>query len=162
MPMMFLTNRDSPSDEVAGMEMGADGYLKKPIVPRVVAAHVKAMLRRIDAEAAADEEPEDEREDIPQGKSHPDFRVDTSETVIYYKGIQLELSRGQYTILSKMIPQPRRVFPVEVMLDWVNPDGTATEQSVYSYIYRLRQILKSVAPGERFFRNHHHNGYSLI
>jgi hypothetical protein len=47
-----------------------------------------------------------------------------------------------------MMQQPRRVFQPDMILDWINPDGTTTEQSPYSHSYRLRRVLEGVAPGE--------------
>ncbi|WP_212758122.1 response regulator [Usitatibacter palustris] len=46
MPVLILTARDEDFDHVLGMEIGADDYLIKPVAPRVLLAHVKAMLRR--------------------------------------------------------------------------------------------------------------------
>jgi two-component system catabolic regulation response regulator CreB len=165
--VMFLTNRETEADEVAGLEMGAEGYLKKSIGLRAVVAHVKSMLRIIESRAAAiaaaksqedDEEAEFEIKDQP----HPDFRVDTKNLAIYYKGIRLELTASQYAILSRMVQQPRRVFSPDMILDWINPDGTATERSPYNHIFRLRRILERVAPEEKFLKTHPTNGYSLI
>src|SRR6185369_3367830 len=45
-PIIFLTARDDPDDIVTGLGMGADDYLTKPPVLKVVAAHVDAVLRR--------------------------------------------------------------------------------------------------------------------
>lgn len=45
-PVLILTARDEDFDHVLGMEIGADDYLVKPVAPRVLLAHVRAMLRR--------------------------------------------------------------------------------------------------------------------
>jgi DNA-binding NarL/FixJ family response regulator len=42
-PVMFLTSRTAEMDVVRGLELGADGYLKKPISPTTVSAHVNAI-----------------------------------------------------------------------------------------------------------------------
>jgi DNA-binding response OmpR family regulator len=134
-PVVFLTCRDSDVDVVVGLELGARGYLKKPLGPRIVAARVKALLRSLEPKAAAaatkpqeedDKEAEFEIKDQPQ----PDFRIDEKAKAIYYNRIRLELTVSQYAILSRMVRQPRRVFPPDMILDWINPDGTATEYSV--------------------------------
>jgi two-component system catabolic regulation response regulator CreB len=162
-PVMFLTNRETEADEVAGLEMGAEGYLKKSIGLRAVVAHVKSMLRIIEFKAAAaatkpqdedDEEAEFEIKDQPQ----PDFRIVEKANVIYYKVIRLELTATQFIILSNMVQHPRRRFPPDEILEWINP----TDQSVYSHIHRIRRVLAEVAPEEKFIRTHPTNGYSLI
>lgn len=45
-PILMLTAREEDSDQVAGLEMGADDYVKKPVEPRVLLARIRALLRR--------------------------------------------------------------------------------------------------------------------
>lgn len=45
-PILMLTAREGDSDEVEGLEIGADDYVKKPIEPRVLLARIRALLRR--------------------------------------------------------------------------------------------------------------------
>jgi DNA-binding response OmpR family regulator len=43
---MMLTVRSSEEDEVQGLDLGADDYLKKPFSPRALLARVRSLLRR--------------------------------------------------------------------------------------------------------------------
>lgn len=52
-PIAVLSERSDPFDQVIGLEMGADNYLAKPLDPRVVLAHVEALLRRTERESKA-------------------------------------------------------------------------------------------------------------
>ncbi|PTN37770.1 winged helix-turn-helix domain-containing protein [Desulfonatronum sp. SC1] len=47
-PILILTARDDDMDQVAGLEIGADDYVKKPVLPRVLLARIRALLRRFD------------------------------------------------------------------------------------------------------------------
>jgi two-component system catabolic regulation response regulator CreB len=106
LPLMFLTSRTTEMDEVRGLELGADGYLKKPISPTTVSAHVKAgaILRRSATAAApaAKSGVKTAREDAEEAdfeikdQLHPDFRIDEKAEVIYYNRIRLELTASQY------------------------------------------------------------------
>lgn len=49
-PILMLTALDDDMDQVVGLEMGADDYVKKPVVPRVLLARIRALLRRFDKE----------------------------------------------------------------------------------------------------------------
>jgi DNA-binding response OmpR family regulator len=49
-PILILTARDDDMDQVAGLEMGADDYVKKPVLPRVLLARIRALLRRFHKE----------------------------------------------------------------------------------------------------------------
>src|SRR5256714_9779364 len=45
-PILMLTARQGEEDRIAGLELGADDYLVKPVSPREVVSRVKAILRR--------------------------------------------------------------------------------------------------------------------
>ena len=45
-PVLILTAKEDDMDQVAGLEAGADDYVKKPVVPRVLLARIRALLRR--------------------------------------------------------------------------------------------------------------------
>jgi DNA-binding response OmpR family regulator len=47
-PILMLTALEDDMDQVAGLEMGADDYVKKPVEPRVLLARIRALLRRFD------------------------------------------------------------------------------------------------------------------
>jgi len=54
-PILMLTARDEDVDRIVGLELGADDYLTKPFNPRELVARVKAILRRSEKSARADE-----------------------------------------------------------------------------------------------------------
>ena len=54
--ILILTARENDMDQVAGLEMGADDYVKKPVEPRVLLARIRALLRR--TRAADSKQPE--------------------------------------------------------------------------------------------------------
>jgi DNA-binding response OmpR family regulator len=60
-PVLILTARENDMDQVAGLELGADDYVKKPMEPRVLLARIRALLRRF-ARATGAKEP-----DLPNG-----------------------------------------------------------------------------------------------
>lgn len=53
-PVLILTAREDDMDQVAGLEMGADDYVKKPVEPRVLLARLRALLRRFNRTAGTD------------------------------------------------------------------------------------------------------------
>lgn len=55
-PILMLTARTDEMDEVLGLEMGADDYVAKPVQPRVLLARIRALLRRMPAELATNEQ----------------------------------------------------------------------------------------------------------
>ena len=47
-PILMLTAREDDTDQIVGLELGADDYVKKPVEPRVLLARIRAILRRFD------------------------------------------------------------------------------------------------------------------
>ena len=45
-PVLILTAKEDDMDQVAGLESGADDYVKKPVIPRILLARIRALLRR--------------------------------------------------------------------------------------------------------------------
>ena len=55
-PAIFLTSKDDEVDEVLGLKMGADDYIRKPFSQRLLIERIRAMLRRATLIAGGDEE----------------------------------------------------------------------------------------------------------
>jgi two-component system response regulator CpxR len=51
-PVLMLTARGEEVDRIVGLEMGADDYLPKPFNPRELVARLRAILRRVNNDAA--------------------------------------------------------------------------------------------------------------
>jgi len=58
-PILMLTARNDNIDEILGLEIGADDYLRKPVEPRLLSARVKALLRRSEPQKAQKAQLED-------------------------------------------------------------------------------------------------------
>lgn len=56
MPVIFLTSKDDEVDELLGLRMGADDYIKKPFSQRLLIERIRSVLRRADARAGVEEE----------------------------------------------------------------------------------------------------------
>src|SRR5438046_4740688 len=52
LPIIMLTAKTSEADRVAGLDLGADDYIAKPFSVRELVARVRAVLRRVEDEAA--------------------------------------------------------------------------------------------------------------
>jgi len=53
-PILMLTAREDDMDQVVGLELGADDYVKKPVEPRVLLARIRALMRRVNVQSNAD------------------------------------------------------------------------------------------------------------
>lgn len=148
LPVLLLTAKDAPADQVAGLERGADDYVVKPFTFAVLAARVRALLRRHEA-------------DRPPVLRFADLTLDT-ETRQAQRGERcIDLTKTEYELLHQFLEHPRRVLPKEFLMDrvWGYDFGGSTNV-VETYIKQLRQKLE--AAGEpRLIHTLRGTGYVL-
>ncbi|MFT4915143.1 MAG: two-component system response regulator ChvI, partial [Yoonia sp.] len=68
MPVIFLTSKDDEIDEVLGLRMGADDYVKKPFSQRLLVERIRALLRRQDVIAGEEVEETEETKVLIRGE----------------------------------------------------------------------------------------------
>jgi DNA-binding response OmpR family regulator len=103
-PIIMVTARTSEIDELLGLDVGADDYLKKPFSPKVLVARVKALLKR--PEMAADIET----------ISIADVVINIRERTVTKKGKPVKLTSTQFNMLSLMASQKGKVFNREELI----------------------------------------------
>jgi DNA-binding response OmpR family regulator len=132
-PILMLTALGAEVDEVAGLELGADDYLAKPIRPRVLLARIRALLRR----AAADASPDGGRVRVGE------LTLDPTTREASFRGRPLELTSGELDLLLVLASQAGQVVSRKALYQQLK--GTAHEdfdRSVDLMISRLRQKLR--------------------
>ncbi|MEA3246745.1 MAG: response regulator transcription factor [Gemmatimonadota bacterium] len=130
LPILMLTALDAPADQVKGLEVGADDYLVKPFSLPVLAARVKALLRR-----TAMEHPEVLRFD--------DLSLDTGTRMAARGHREIVLTSTEYEVLRQFLLHPRRVLPKHFLMDRVwgySMEGSSNVLEVY--VKQLRQKLE--------------------
>ncbi|BCS94429.1 DNA-binding response regulator [Desulfoluna limicola] len=93
-PILMLTAREDDMDQVAGLEMGADDYVKKPVEPRVLLARIRALFRRAEVPAKGREELNAAR-DLCFG----DLSINVSTRVVRLGGDVVNLSTTEFDTL---------------------------------------------------------------
>ena len=130
LPIVILTARDEEIDRITGLELGADDYIAKPFSPRELVARVRAVLRRAEPDAAADE--------LVLG----DVSVDRGGRAVTVDGSPVELTGMEFDLLAYLIDHTGLVLSRERLLDRVwglaFPGGTRT---VDVHIAQLRRKL---------------------
>ncbi len=131
-PIIMLTARDSETDRLIGLELGADDYITKPFSPRELVARVRAVLRRV-------------RGDIRQaGIIRGDgLEIDLNGHSVTRRGEAVHLTPSEFTLLAVLAQHPGQVFSREQLLErlyGVAYDGFA--RSVDAHIKNLRQKLE--------------------
>ncbi len=129
-PIVVLTARSDAADVVAGLELGADDYVTKPFDPDVLAARVRAVLRRTSEEPTA------------SVLSARDIRVDELAFRAFRGDAELSLSTTEFRLLSELVRNAGLVLTREVLLDRVwGYDYLGDSRLVDMAIMRLRERL---------------------
>lgn len=82
MPVIFLTSKDDEIDEVLGLRMGADDYVKKPFSQRLLVERIRALLRRQEAIAGGEADAQEESRILERGN----LRMDPLRHAVSWKG----------------------------------------------------------------------------
>ena len=148
LPVLMLTARDAPTDQVKGLERGADDYVVKPFTFAVLAARVKALLRRRETEH-------------PEVMHFADLSLDTGTRRACRRARDIELTSTEYEVLRQFLLHPRRVLPKHFLMDRVwGYDVEGSSNVLEVYVKQLRHKLE--AAGEpRLIHTFRGAGYVL-
>jgi two-component system, OmpR family, response regulator RstA len=91
-PILMLTARTDQIDQILGLELGADDYVCKPIEPRLLAARVKALLRRTNVPLTASS-------DEPDRLEFDGLVIDNGARRVTSEGEDIELTTPEYDLL---------------------------------------------------------------
>lgn len=142
-PIIMLTAKDSESDQVIGLEMGADDYVTKPFSPLTLIARIKALTRRaklIEKETA----PEEKNYEIKT--KHLKINKKTREAILYGKEIE-GLTPKEFDLLYTLSKNPKQVFSREQLLTMIwDYEYFGDERTVDAHIKKLRQKIDKTGP----------------
>jgi len=131
-PIIMLTAKDSESDQVLGLEMGADDYVTKPFSPPTLMARIKAVTRRYKPERS---------EEIKS--KHFIINKETREVLLDGKPIQ-NLTPKEFDLLYHFVQHPKQVFSRDQLLDQVwGFDFYGDDRTVDVHIKRLRSKVST-------------------
>ncbi|ECC2343598.1 response regulator transcription factor [Listeria monocytogenes] len=134
-PIIILTAKESESDQVLGLEMGADDYVTKPFSPLTLMARIKAVTRRKNSATSTEN-----NEDILETTY---FKISKRTREIFYQGELLDaLTPKEFDLLYFLMQHPRQVFSREQLLEQVwGYQYYGDERTVDVHIKRLRQKI---------------------
>jgi two-component system response regulator RegX3 len=147
-PVIIVSAREADEDVVMGLSAGADEFVSKPVSPRVLAARVRALMRRV-------RQSDRTRETYRFGP----FRFEPDSYLLEKDGERIQLSSREYEVLRYLIEQdgkPRT--PEEVFREvWPHEHGDVTTVAVY--VQRLRRKLGDDPDRPRYIETVRGRGY---
>ncbi len=145
-PIIILTARDSESDQVLGLEMGADDYVVKPFSPITLIARIKALHRRAEIPSVKVANVLNDTDVYDVVTDHFKLNTKTREAFLFDKQIN-DLTPKEFDLLKTLAQKPRQVFSREQLLQLVwDYEYYGDERTVDAHIKKLRQKLEKVGP----------------
>ena len=114
MPILMVSAKDTESDKIVGLEMGADDYITKPFQIRELMARIKANLRKSDAKMVMKYE-ENEKKDEEVIKVG-DLVLDLRKVEVRVNGKNVNLTKKEFDVLKFLANQPGEVVTRERLL----------------------------------------------
>jgi two-component system response regulator ChvI len=142
MPVIFLTSKDDEIDEVLGLRMGADDYVKKPFSQRLLVERIRALLRRQDAIAgdAAGTEVEETKLMV-----RGNLTMDPLRHSVSWKGQDVSLTVTEFLLLQALAQRPGFVKSRDQLMDVAYDDQVyVDDRTIDSHIKRLRKKMRTV------------------
>jgi len=149
-PIVMVTARSDSHDVVAGLEAGADDYLRKPFDPKELSARVRALLRRSRPSESPAQMVVDQLEIIPD------------EGVVRLAGDEVHLTRTEFRLLVELASSPGKVMSREDLLErvWAR-DYFDDERLVDVHVRRLRTKIEPDPANPRYVVTVRGMGYKL-
>ena len=130
MPVLLLTARDGVDDRVRGLDLGADDYMAKPFAMPELAARVRALIRRGQAQAG------------PR-IVHGPLVLDTSARRATLKGEPLELAAREWAVLEVLLSRVEKIVSKEAIIQAMASWGEELSlNAIEVYVSRLRGKLE--------------------
>jgi DNA-binding response OmpR family regulator len=132
-PILMMTARDQETDEVLGLELGADDYLTKPVKPRVLLSRIKALFRRVNTDTALDS-----HNIITFGK----LTIDKKSRSTTLNGEVVAVSSNEFDVLCYLADKAGQIVSREELIQslrGIEYDGF--DRSIDILVSRLRKKL---------------------
>ncbi len=139
-PVIFLTSKDEEIDELFGLKMGADDFIRKPFSQRLLVERVKSVLRRaIPKDGNAPKEIDIKT--LERGQ----LRMDPERHTCTWKGEAVTLTVTEFLILQALAARSGVVKSRNALMDAAYDDQVyVDDRTIDSHIKRLRKKFKAV------------------
>jgi two-component system response regulator ChvI len=139
MPVIFLTSKDDEFDELLGLRVGADDYIKKPFSQRLLIERIRAVLRRRDLATAA----VNGEDTLQRGE----LVLDPVRHLCTWRGREVNLTVTEFLLVQALARRPGHVKSRDQLINAAYGEHIyVDDRTIDSHVKRLRRKFKKVDP----------------
>ncbi|MEO3754786.1 response regulator transcription factor [Streptomyces sp. B6B3] len=152
--VIIVSARDSETDRVVGLEVGADDYVTKPFSPRELVARIRAVLRR---------RGEWWEEEDPSTLEAGPVRMDVERHEVAVGGRPVELPLREFDLLAVLLRNAGRVLTRLQLIDRVwGADYVGDTKTLDVHVKRLREKIEPDSANPRWLVTVRGVGYKFV
>ncbi len=141
-PIIMLTALDEETDEVVGLEIGADDYLTKPVSPRLLLTRIHAQLRRTERESDKEKHHEGQLAKPSKKIVIGTLTIDSANRLVWLDDNPIDLTTAEFDLLYYLAQHPGEVLTREQIYPAVRGfEYDGIDRSIDLRIARLRKKL---------------------
>ncbi|MCL5777616.1 response regulator transcription factor [Limibaculum sp. FT325] len=142
LPVIFLTSKEEEIDELIGLRMGADDYMRKPFSQRLLVERIRAVLRRREAAGEGPVERAETEKILRRGK----LEMDPMRHSTTWDGEPVTLTVTEFLILHALAQRPGFVKSRDQLMDAAYDDQVyVDDRTIDSHIKRIRKKFRDVS-----------------
>lgn len=139
-PVIIISSRNGNNEQIRGLELGADDYIVKPFDFDFLLAKIQAVLRRVYGEYSTE---------TSLIESVGGIKLNKDTFKMLYNNIEVELSKNEFKLLSKLIKNEDKIVTREELLEELWDDTVFVDDNTLTVnIVRIRSKLKEVGINE--------------
>ena len=151
-PIIFLTSKDSEMDELIGLRIGADDYIRKPFSHKLLVERIKSILRRSTKKI--------QKETTSVELSH--LSLDKQSMLCKWKDTPIELTSTEFSILITLMGRPGTIRTRDDLINEAfNETLNKEDRVIDSHIKRIRKKFLSVDPQFDLIKTIYGVGYKI-
>jgi DNA-binding response OmpR family regulator len=152
-PIIIITAQTDTHDLVAGLEAGADDYVTKPVVPKELAARIRALLRRVQLQETA----------APRSTVFGDVELRREQGIVLKRGREVSLTKTEFRLLCEFADHARAVLSRDQLLERVwGYEYLGDSRLVDAHVRRLRVKIEDQPDDPRLIVTVRGLGYRLL
>jgi len=154
-PIIMVTAQTDTQDMVTGLEAGADDYVTKPVVPKELAARIRAHLRRAQLRSTSDQ--------TAPNEIFGDVDLRRDQGLVFKAGREVSLTKTEFNLLCEFADHPNIVLSRDQLLERVwGYDYLGDSRLVDAHVRRLRVKIEDQPDEPRLILTVRGIGYRLM